>query len=220
MSAASMATYALDQCTWYVSKTLSWVPGGLGNAGDWITNAPKQGLQTSSTPQIGSVIVWRPNQGGATGAGHVAVVTGFQPGNGLPIVSEMNWKGLGIQDTRNLTAAQTQQAAGYILPPGATGATPIAPSQTVQSGYSGQTCISLSQAQSEFTGLSATFAGFGTWISQGCIMHRILYVTVGGALIIFGLKFLGHDEGVKVVTAPVRLAGKAAKSGAAAGAEV
>lgn len=119
MSVASLASYTWGQCTWGAAQIASWIPSGWGNADQWLSNAVKAGYPTSTTAILGSVAVWMPGMGGAGSDGHVAVVTGIQ-GNGLPIVTEMNWNGgVGVQDTRNLTAQQAAQVAGYILPQGA-----------------------------------------------------------------------------------------------------
>ena len=82
-AAAAMATYTPGTCTWYVAELAPWLPGGLGNAGDWLTAARAKGLTTlpaTATPQPGDVAVWAPNSGGAYGDGHTAYVTGVENG--------------------------------------------------------------------------------------------------------------------------------------------
>jgi hypothetical protein len=62
----------------------------------------------------------------------------------------------------------------------------------------------------------AQIAGFFGWITQGCVQKRLLFQGVGLLLILYGFKFLGHSEPLKIVTAPVRAVGKGAEMGAAA----
>lgn len=70
------------QCTDYIRM----VAPGLaqnGNAGTWRAN--------SSTPTIGSVMIWRPGQMGANSYfGHVALVVGIKS-NGMIVVKHWNW---------------------------------------------------------------------------------------------------------------------------------
>lgn len=58
----------------------------------------------------------------------------------------------------------------------------------------------------------AQIAGFFGWITQGCVQKRILIQGIGAILILYGFKFLGHSEPLKIVTAPVK---GAARLGAA-----
>jgi hypothetical protein len=114
VSMMSSLGYTLGQCTDYVAKTLGWVPSGWGDAGQWLGNAHAQGYPESSSPSVGDIAVWGPNQGGALGAGHVAIVTGIQS-DGAPIVSEENWTyGPYNPDTRNVSAQSAAGIIGYI----------------------------------------------------------------------------------------------------------
>ena len=66
-------------CTNYAAYVMKSVYGvadhnGLGNAGDWATNAQKQGVLVDHVPTLGSVAQWPANTGGAGKDGHVAVV--------------------------------------------------------------------------------------------------------------------------------------------------
>lgn len=112
-AAGAALTYTAGQCTRWVSEQLSWVPGGLGNANQWLTNAQARGLPTigpSNAPPVGSVAVW-----GNGPFGHVAEVVGQIPGGFQ--VSEENWLGSGVTDVRNVTGSALNGLQGFILPP-------------------------------------------------------------------------------------------------------
>jgi hypothetical protein len=112
-AANNAIAYTLGNCTRFVAAALSWIPGGLGNAKDWLQNAEAKGLPVapaSSTPVPGSVAVWNTGQ-----FGHVAEVLGAIPGGFQ--VAEENFVGLGQRDVRNVTGAALQGLEGFILPP-------------------------------------------------------------------------------------------------------
>lgn len=79
--------YPWGQCTWYVYDQTG--RGQNGNAGTW--------SPTSSTPAVGKIMIWRPGEQGAAGAGHVGVVVAVS-GNNVT-VRHMNWRGLGVVST-------------------------------------------------------------------------------------------------------------------------
>lgn len=112
-AAGAALNYTIGNCTRWVAEQLSWIPAGLGNANQWLTNAQARGLPTigpTSTPPVGSVAVWN------TGSfGHVAEVTGIIPGGFQ--VSEENVLGLGVTDIRNVTGSALSGLEGFILPP-------------------------------------------------------------------------------------------------------
>lgn len=74
--------YPFGQCTWYIFNRQG--RGQMGNAGTWGS--------TSSAPAPGKVMIWRPGQMGAGGAGHVGVVESVNA-NGTVNVTHMNWNG-------------------------------------------------------------------------------------------------------------------------------
>lgn len=88
-------TFPPGQCTWYAAweHRVAWT----GNAGDWWANARAQGAAESSTPSVGAIAVWRPSQSYSV-YGHVGVVV--QLGSGGFVVSEMNYVGWDVIDTR------------------------------------------------------------------------------------------------------------------------
>ena len=109
-------TYVSGQCTWWCKNQAPWIPNGLGNAAEWLTNAKAQGFQTSSNPQVGAIAIWGPGIDPPLGFGHCGKVTAVRP-DGTFTVSEMNWKGVGVVDNRNV--GDRANLMGFILPPGA-----------------------------------------------------------------------------------------------------
>jgi len=94
-------------CTWYVaSKT--HVPWG-GNAKNWISNSRGDGAVISNTPAVGSIVATTDN----SRYGHVAYVEKVE--NGRIFVSEMNYKGFGIVNTRWINT-NSRTIKGYIHP--------------------------------------------------------------------------------------------------------
>jgi surface antigen len=91
-------------CTWYVASKRH-VPWG-GNAGTWLYHARAYGAATGKTPTVGSIIVTNESRWG-----HVGIVTGVK-GNSISI-SEMNYKGWGIQSSRTISA-KSPVIKGYI----------------------------------------------------------------------------------------------------------
>jgi surface antigen len=83
-------------CTWWVAQQ-RYVPWS-GNAWQWYGNAQAYGRSVGQTPEPGAIMVtWE------SGYGHVAYVESVS-GNSFT-VSEMNYKGFGIVDTRSLTTS-------------------------------------------------------------------------------------------------------------------
>lgn len=116
MSVATAASYVVGQCTYYVAETLSWVPAGLGNAYQWLSNAQSRGYAISNSPAVGDIAVWGSSLPGSEGFGHVAVVTALGPNNTFQ-VSEMNYSGgPGVVDSRWVT--NNSNLEGFIEPPG------------------------------------------------------------------------------------------------------
>jgi surface antigen len=102
--------YPAGQCTYYVA-TIYNVPGDWGNADTWFPSAAGQGFATSSTPSAGAVVVWG-SGGGYSEFGHVAVVQSVQSSTSFT-VTEMNFYGVGIVDSRQVTSLSDVE--GFIL---------------------------------------------------------------------------------------------------------
>lgn len=105
--------YIWGQCTRLVAELFSWIPSGLGDAGDWLTNARAQGLQTGTTPAPGAVAVWGRQSG--MPFGHVAAVQRLIPG-GIEVAEE-NWLGSNRTDVRDVTGSDLAGISGFIYPP-------------------------------------------------------------------------------------------------------
>lgn len=108
--------YALGQCTYYVARSLGYIPGNLGNADQWASKAAEHGMQVGQTPKVGDAVVYGGGGGYSAQYGHVAVVTGVLP-DGKFTVSEMNVDGVGVADTRTSSMADV---IGFINPPAGT----------------------------------------------------------------------------------------------------
>jgi CHAP domain len=109
------AAYAFGNCTYYVATRFPTIYPYLGNAKDWILNAPKHGYQVLTTPHPDTVVVYGPGNGYSS-LGHVAVVDKVNP-DGSFQVSEMNYAGFDHIDQRRSTM---KGVIGFIVPPGST----------------------------------------------------------------------------------------------------
>jgi surface antigen len=65
--------------------------GHWGNAYEWAANASRLGYRVDSTPAVGAIAYWGPNQGGAYSFGHVAWVESVN-GDGSVNVEEYNFR--------------------------------------------------------------------------------------------------------------------------------
>lgn len=94
-------SYDYGYCTWYVkNRRGASLPNGLGNANTWYSRAAAMGLAVGSTPKPGAV--------GTTtrGAlGHVVYVESVNK-DGTVTISEMNYKGFGVQSSRTTSASE------------------------------------------------------------------------------------------------------------------
>lgn len=84
--------YAPMNCTFYVASRVP-VPNSMGNANNWAYYATMVGVTVTGVPKVGAVA-----QTSAGWAGHVSLVESV--GDGTVTVSEMNYNGLGVVDTR------------------------------------------------------------------------------------------------------------------------
>lgn len=92
-------SYAWGNCTWYVASRRQ-VPTNWGNARTWYPRAQAAGWRTGTTPVVGA-IAWT----SAGYYGHVALVEQVSADGAQVLVSEMNYRGLGIRSSRWTTAA-------------------------------------------------------------------------------------------------------------------
>jgi surface antigen len=206
----------VEQCTDFVAKSVPslgklFYNGKLGNANEWLSNAQAAGQRTGNTPTPGAVVVYN-GPGYDPKFGHVAIVQQVL-GNGQFTVSESNDPyGTGPHTGRISSMASVE---GFIYPSGT--ATPqqngAAPSQNLVGGSTGAPYKSLQQVFSDGgdgSGIPGFTSGMALWLSQSALWNRVLFVVVGGALIVFGMKLIGRDEPMRIVTAPVRAAKAAA----------
>jgi len=94
-------TYDYGYCTWYVkNRRGASLPNMLGNANTWYGRAASAGMSVGTEPRAGAV--------GTTtrgSLGHVVYIESVN-GDGTVNVSEMNYKGFGIQSFRTTSASE------------------------------------------------------------------------------------------------------------------
>jgi CHAP domain-containing protein len=176
--------YTIGNCTRWVAENLPWIPAGLGNANQWLTNAQARGLPTigpTSAPPIGSVAVFN------TGAfGHVAEVVGQIPGGFQ--VSEENWLGLGRTDIRDVTGSALSGLQGFILPPGGASNLPVIGGLEGAASAALTTPAAIAQLPASVghglaNAASATTTNIGRWFSNQLVP---LIVALSVAIVLFG----------------------------------
>jgi surface antigen len=86
--------YDAGQCTWYVAGRRR-VPSNWGNADNWYYGAERAGWRVGSTPVLGAIA-----QTSAGWYGHVALVEGISSDGKSVEVTEMNYDGPYIIDSR------------------------------------------------------------------------------------------------------------------------
>ena len=112
-------TYPWGQCTWGCKQMAPWIPNYMGNANMWLDSTRSNGLETGTTPEVGSIAVFT---GGGGGYGHVAYVSEI---NGSQIkILEANYGGSaygadprGIGEYRGWIDPVASGITGYIYPP-------------------------------------------------------------------------------------------------------
>jgi surface antigen len=104
-------TYAWGNCTYWAFylrlQAGDPIPTSWGNAATWATRAATDGYLVDQTPTPGAVMQTANSDGGI---GHVAYVESVDSAAGTWTISEMNYLGLDIIDTRTLPVAA---AIGY-----------------------------------------------------------------------------------------------------------
>lgn len=110
--------YPWGQCTWWAEQQAAQYTGlflaNLGNAKDWAANAQARGWPVGSWPQIGSIAVFQPSIPGTSSYGHVAWVTEVYPSQNAIVVTEMNYAGFGVVDSRRISPAFYRGGLQYI----------------------------------------------------------------------------------------------------------
>jgi surface antigen len=101
--------YPVGQCTWWVAlhrPDLPFFRGAAGDALNWAKSAAEHGFLVGTTPAVGAVAVFQPNQYRAGRYGHVALVTAI---NGEKItISEANFRARAKNDTRTIDSSGLQ----------------------------------------------------------------------------------------------------------------
>ncbi len=87
-------SYAWGQCTWYVAGRRQ-IPSRWGNAVSWYYHATALGWSVGTVPAV-AAIAWTP----AGAYGHVALVEQVSTNGTMVLVSEMNYRGVGVRSTR------------------------------------------------------------------------------------------------------------------------
>lgn len=173
---SNAANYTWGNCTAGAAELATWIPAGLGNAIDWLSNAKAKGLPTSSTPVVGAVAVF----GSAYGPdGHVAVVRKVNA-DGSFVVQEMNYIGLNKWDTRLLPAA-ANGLLGFILPPAAGAALTSSSSSSSSSGRS-------SSSSPDPFGIQAAVANLLSFFG------RAMWLGMALSLVVLGLFLLIAED--------------------------
>jgi surface antigen len=87
-------SYRAGNCTWYAKHKRPDLPNNLGNANTWLIRARAQGLPTGLTPRVGSI---------GQKSMHVVYVEKVNADKTI-LITEMNFKGVGIVSSRNVPA--------------------------------------------------------------------------------------------------------------------
>lgn len=98
--------YPWGQCTFYVKSKRADIPNRMGNAHAWFNNAKIKGFKTGYEARVGAIVVTREGP-----YGHVAMVEELK--NGQLLISEMNFKGLGVVSGRAIDLS-SNLIIGYI----------------------------------------------------------------------------------------------------------
>lgn len=91
--------YTGGQCTWYVAGRRK-VPSNWGNADTWYDRAADAGWSVGSEPVVGA-IAWTD----AGPFGHVALVESVSADGKTVVVSEMNYIGEYVKDSRTVASS-------------------------------------------------------------------------------------------------------------------
>lgn len=115
--------YSFGECTYGACLLCPWLPAGLGNAINWVTNAREKGYTISMAPKLGAVAVYGPCCSDPdvylySSDGHCGVVITVQSAGSFT-VREMNFYGDGGGfDTFDDRVSSLEAVLGFIYPPG------------------------------------------------------------------------------------------------------
>jgi hypothetical protein len=139
-----------------------------------------------TTPQVGDIAIWGANQGGALGAGHVALVTSISP-SGSVNVTGTNWPEGSGAVTRAIGTGGMGVPTAYLTPSDvggtSSGASGAAPAPDVTGGVGASSTFAAAKTGS---GLS-----LGPWnLLSGSALRRTGFTLAGLALVGIGLLLL------------------------------
>lgn len=106
-------SYIFGECTYGACLLAPWIPEGLGDAGDWATDAVAAGLNVTNIPTVSSVVSYARGDGYSS-FGHCGFVLDTYS-DGSFLVREMNYVAWDQYDDR---VSSTYDVAGFILAPG------------------------------------------------------------------------------------------------------
>lgn len=217
---SSAAKWAWGQCTYYVGLffNIPW----QGDAWQWATESqwPKSGYDSSS-PAIaaaGDIVVFQPGVAGAdTGTGHVAIVTGIDPGGKTFDVAEMNWGGV-LDKVHTRTGVPLEGGETFIVPPQSADVAAPPTTGTATSANSAQlTGLDLNPADwvgaivggaanipgAIGSGIAGAFADVLGAIAKPLenVVIRLMLAAFGAVLVIVALHILAGSAERDVVTA-------------------
>jgi signal peptidase I len=214
LGSSATLTYVLNECTWFVAKTLSWIPGGLGDAKNWLANGKAKGVPTGTAPVAGDVIVFKNISPYDKTAGHVAIVQSVNADWSI-VVQEMNFtNGLGKTDTRTISKSSwLTTAEGFLVSPQNAQVIPMA--FGMQGSKQSLADMALAGGGSAVSGTNlapgpSTPSGFDfsalqkllTFITDPKEWWRILIVAVGVVLIFIGVTGYFAPRAAKVAPIP------------------
>src|ERR1700758_406542 len=88
-SLADEAQRGFEQCVVFVEH-ITGIGYGLPYAYDYLNLPGVRSVASGAKPSVGDIAIWGANSGGASSAGHVAIVTGISP-SGAVAVTGTNW---------------------------------------------------------------------------------------------------------------------------------
>lgn len=199
-AASGAASSALEQCVVFV-ENVTGTHYDVGTASQMLNLPGAQSVASGATPNVGDLAIWGANQGGASGAGHVGIVSSISP-SGTAYVTSTNWpEGQLGEHTMALTSSNYPTAflpsslsgggdatltTANITAGGVTANAPAGPAKVKSLGdiLSDVPGSGLPVVGTVIKGLTAPVA-IVEWVAQGGVWKR--GVLLAAALFAFGL---------------------------------
>lgn len=146
-----------------------------------------------------------------------SIVAAFKSGSALQMLVSggkgaigaqlRTWSGGGYNNVNFGSSGYVSPTLGGAKGGAAAGVGAVTQTTGTTAGSSGG-CLTLAQSISNAGVVpgESQVAGFFGWVTQGCVQKRLLFQGIGLGLILYGMKFLGHSEPLKIMTAPVNMA--------------